>query len=75
MPRANGQRRDTVLRRQAIQIVALLPDDLADALAILDYARTLMCEFVGEPPAGDADDSDANILAFKSALALIPSRA
>jgi hypothetical protein len=48
-PGADGKRRtDQLLRRQAIQIAAMLPEDLDDALAILEHAKTLMREFVGE---------------------------
>lgn len=34
------------LKRQAIQIAAQLPEDQAKALAVLDYARTLVVDFM-----------------------------
>lgn len=37
------------LRRQAIQITAQLPDNTAEALAVLDYARDLVTGFLEEP--------------------------
>ena len=40
------------LRRQAIMIVSQLPDNTAEALTVLDYARHLVTEFLEEPEAG-----------------------
>lgn len=40
------------LRRQAIMIVSQLPDNTAEALTVLDYARNLVTEFLDEPSAG-----------------------
>ena len=40
------------LRRQAIVIVSQLPDNTAEALTVLDYARHLVTEFLEEPAAG-----------------------
>ena len=37
------------LRRQAIQITAQLPDNTADALAVLNHARDLVTGFLDEP--------------------------
>jgi hypothetical protein len=42
------------LRRQAIVIVSQLPDNTAEALTVLDYARHLVTEFLEEPAAGAA---------------------
>jgi len=42
------------LRRQAIMIVSQLPDNAAEALTVLDYARHLVTEFLEEPAAGTA---------------------
>lgn len=44
-----------ILRRQAVAIVALLPDDLKDAAAVLDYAKALVTDWVGEqyPQSGE----------------------
>ena len=39
------------LRRQAIVIVSQLPDNTAEALTVLDYARHLVTEFLEEPAA------------------------
>jgi len=44
------------LRRQAIQITAQLPDNTADALAVLNYARDLVTGFLDEPPALPSDN-------------------
>ena len=38
-------------RRHAVQIVAQLPENEADALAILEAARHLMTTFLAEPRA------------------------
>ena len=37
------------LRRQAIQITAQLPDNTADAIKVLDYARDLVMGFLDMP--------------------------
>jgi hypothetical protein len=48
MPDAADRRAaDHLLKRQAIQIAAMLPDDTVDALAVLEYARSLLCDFLG----------------------------
>jgi hypothetical protein len=39
------------LRRQAIVIVSQLPDNTAEALTVLNYARHLVTEFLEEPEA------------------------
>ena len=36
------------LRRQAIQIASQLPEDQAQALAVLAYARTLVTDFMAK---------------------------
>ena len=48
---ANSQEH-SYLRRQAIVIVSQLPDNTAEALTVLDYARHLVTEFLEEPSAG-----------------------
>jgi hypothetical protein len=47
------QREHDGLRRQAIQITAQLPDNTADAIKVLDYARDLVTGFLdaAEPSA------------------------
>ena len=42
------------LRRQAIMIVSQLPDNAAEALTVLDYARHFVTEFLEETAAGAA---------------------
>ncbi len=37
---------DMWLKRQAIQIAAQLPEDRAKALAVLEYAKTLVVDFM-----------------------------
>lgn len=37
-------------RRAAIQIVSQLPEETADALRVLDFARELVEEFLAEEP-------------------------
>lgn len=37
---------DRSRRRQAVQLVAMLPEDQADALAVLDYAKDLVLHFL-----------------------------
>lgn len=39
--------RDRWLRRQAVQIVAQLPENEQDALQIIAYARELQAQFIG----------------------------
>jgi hypothetical protein len=39
---ARQAERERWLRRQAMQIVVQLPEDEADALQVLDYAKTLV---------------------------------
>ena len=39
--------RDLSLKRQALQIAALLPDSEEDALAVLEHAKTLVRSFLG----------------------------
>lgn len=36
------------LKRQAIQVAMQLPDDKAEALRVLDYARSLVTDFLSE---------------------------
>ena len=48
------------LRRQAIIVVSQLPDNSAEALTVLDYARHLVTEFLEEPAAG----TSANVKTF-----------
>lgn len=38
------------LKRQAVQVVAQLPDDPADALAILAFAQELVTGFLADHP-------------------------
>ncbi|MBT1510127.1 hypothetical protein KIP88_06395 [Bradyrhizobium sp. SRL28] len=47
------------LRRHAIMIVSQLPDNTAEALTVLDYARHLVTEFLAEPSAGTSAESKA----------------
>jgi hypothetical protein len=37
-------------RRHAIQLAAQLPEDQADALLILEFAREIVIQFMGERP-------------------------
>jgi hypothetical protein len=48
---------DRWLRREAIQIVAQLPDDESQALMVLEYARQLVVGFLAEPQAGRREDA------------------
>lgn len=50
-----AEARTLVLRRQACQIVVMLPDDTEDAVAVLDYARELLTQF-DEPEAGNGGE-------------------
>jgi hypothetical protein len=56
MPREHNS-----LRRQAIQITSQLPDNTADALAVLNHARDLVIGFLDEPEESRSSD---NITAF-----------
>lgn len=49
------------LRRQAIQIVSQLPDNTADALAVLNHARDLVTGFLDDAGAPGLSD---NVTAF-----------
>ena len=42
------------LKRQAIQIASQLPEDQAKALAVLEYARKLVVDFMAPEPTPDA---------------------
>jgi len=44
---AAATERDRWLRRQAVQIVAQLPENEQDALQIIAYARELQAQFIG----------------------------
>jgi hypothetical protein len=46
-PRDFDPAHELSLRRQALQIAALLPEDKADAIAILKYAEELVSDFLG----------------------------
>jgi hypothetical protein len=46
------------LKRQAIQVVMQLPDDKAEALRVLDYARRLVTDFLAE----DNPDKSAEVV-------------
>jgi hypothetical protein len=50
---------DRWLRREAIQIVAQLPDDESQALMVLEYARQLVIGFLAEhqPQASRREDA------------------
>lgn len=48
-PKKRNPGADAALKRLAIQVVAQLPDDEADALAVLDYAKTLVRSFLADP--------------------------
>lgn len=41
---------DRYLRRQAVQIVAQLPDNPTDAAAVLEYAAKLVGTFIADQP-------------------------
>lgn len=49
-------------KRHAVQVVAMLPDDPVDALAVLEYARELVENFLGE-----ARKPQVPVLAFSDA--------
>lgn len=42
---------EAALKRLAIQIAAQLPEGTAEALAVLEYAKTLVRSFLGDPGA------------------------
>lgn len=46
------------LKRQAIQVAMQLPDDKAEALRVLDYARSLVTDFLSE----DSDRAGAEVV-------------
>ena len=52
------------LRRQAIQITSQLPDNTADALAVLNYARDLVVGFLDEPEPGPIGGDGGNVTVF-----------
>ena len=54
-------------KRHAIQIVAQLPENTADALAVLDHARDLVERFLAEGD-GIAADSSASITVLPTAV-------
>ena len=54
-------REHDTLRRQAIQLVSQLPDNTADALAVLDHARDLVTGFLDAP---DPERLSDNVTAF-----------
>lgn len=41
---------DANLRRDAVVVAAQLPPDIKDALAVLDYARQIVVEFLAKKP-------------------------
>ena len=47
--RPRGQ--EQALKRLAIQIAAQLPNEVEDALEVLEHAKTLVRSFLGEPGA------------------------
>jgi hypothetical protein len=51
-------------RRQAVQIVAQLPEDPEDALAVLELARSLVESFLIVPQPTLALDRAASVVAF-----------
>lgn len=57
MPLVDGSKcrrnNDKWLKRQALQIVVQLPDDPGEARAVLDYARSLVREYLGEDRVSD----------------------
>lgn len=56
-------------RRHAIQIVAALPDEMVDALKVLDFARQLVVEFLSDqrPDDRDADRRLGAVVSLSSA--------
>lgn len=51
-------------RRHAVQIVAALPEEVADALKVLDFARQLVVEFLDQRP--EERDTDRRLGAVVS---------
>lgn len=51
-------------RRHAIQIAAQLPEGREDALLVLDLARKLVEEFLGDQPALERAVSGGEVLPF-----------
>lgn len=49
------------LKREAIQLVAQLPDDQTQALKVLEYARQLVVEFLAERPHAGARENGRDI--------------
>lgn len=47
--RAIPSERDAWLRRRALQIVAELPEDEGEAIAVLEHAETLVRSFLARP--------------------------
>lgn len=48
---ARSAEETVALKRLAIQVVAQLPDSERDALAVLEYAQTLVRSFLAHPEA------------------------
>lgn len=60
-----GMQDDLSHRRHAIQVVAALPEDPADALLVLDLARQLVSGFLSgswDQPANPALDRDRGLV-------------
>jgi hypothetical protein len=49
----------THLRRQAVLIASQLPDNIAEALQVLDYARSVVVEFFDDLSVGAFDNITA----------------
>ncbi len=47
-PKPKSAEEVAALKRLAIQVTAQLPDSEPDALAVLEYAKTLVRSFLGE---------------------------
>ena len=47
------QHEELALKRLAVQIVAQLPEDIAEAIAVLRYSEELIAEFLAPEPAGN----------------------
>jgi hypothetical protein len=52
------------LRRQAIQITSQLPDNTADALTVLNYARDLVMNFLYQPTKAADQSPENNVTVF-----------
>ncbi|AWB21213.1 hypothetical protein DA075_10045 [Methylobacterium currus] len=46
----DGASEEVWLKRQALQVVMQLPDDMDEALAVLRYAETLVKTFLADAP-------------------------